>query len=201
MTGQDRGFLSHTCSACPACRGDPDSPRRGPAPGLGARDTPATAAAHAHIPAPTSAHTAAVPVTSFCTHIPVCMPPSPGSRLVLQPWGLLGWLVAPCHPLLTSCRHQRAHAPPTAPEPTAPSSCPAGGGHGTPYLWSLTDPALQDRPKASPHRAGRWWPPPPSQSGDRPLFDPPPAAIPPSMGFSCYPGLSPSRSDAVGELG
>lgn len=69
---------------------------------------------HPHTSCHFRTHTGAIPVTSLCTHIPVCMAPRPGSRLVRHTLGAawLGWWPpAPSvSPLPTPFRHQHAHA-------------------------------------------------------------------------------------------
>lgn len=170
---------------------------------------------HPHTSSHFRTHTGAIPVTSLCTHIPVCMAPKPGPRLVLHTLGAawLGWWfpVPSVSPLLTPSGTSMPTPPPTPSLSRAASSfCSTSWGRaGTPYLRSLMadhgtsgmaqrfspllPPTLLDT--ASPSLSVRR---PPLPSFTHSLW---PSSI---YGLSCYPDLSLGNSDAVdgwGELG
>lgn len=98
---------------------------------------------HPHTSSHFHTHAGAIPVTSLCTHIPVCTAPKPGSRLVRPTLGAAWpgwWLSVPCvSSLMTPFRHQHTPTSPhTAPELGGFLLLLSGGGRaGAPYFCSL----------------------------------------------------------------
>lgn len=98
--------LCPTCcwDAGPAPSHSPVQHRSGPAPGTQGIEHPSPRfGPHPHTSSHFHTHAGATPVTSLCTHIPVCMAPKPGSCLVLHTLGTawlgLCLLLAPHYPL------------------------------------------------------------------------------------------------------